>query len=105
MTWKELLARTDLVGGYIQLRIKEDGVYRAQIIAVDASQETVHFRTKDTCKESMNGLRSSWNTCKNMICRFPTTTDLLGGQTGRVQFDTKDGWAIIYPRGDEPSTK
>lgn len=101
MTWKDLLARrADLIGGIIQLRTK-DGVYRARIDAIDALEPTVHFKTSLTLKEIVKNGGSEWIPCENKMFRFPTNLTLLGNlPPGRIQFDDKPDWVVIYPNSD-----
>lgn len=100
MEWKELLTRHDLVGGDIEIYLREDGTFRARILGIEHLEGTVHFKTSPTVKAQQSHGNHIWTPCGNRIFRFPTTHKLMGSMTGRVQFDIPNGFVIIFPKGD-----
>ena len=88
MDWKDLLKRTDLVGGEIQVFLRGDGIYRSPIKAIEMSGETIHFKSEKTAKETSLDGKVEWVPCRNKNHYFEMKERLLGSPAGRVQFDT-----------------
>lgn len=101
MEWKNLLGRDDLVDGEIQVVLKDNGVYRSLIKAVEVRDGTVYFKSERTFKECHQGNKSTWVSCTHKPHYFPTDLKLLGNPDC-FQFDLPRGlgWVIVFPKGD-----
>lgn len=96
---KDLLTRDDIKGGEIQVVLTNVGVFRSDILLVEMSGDTVHFKSTKTFKQD-----TTWTPAERMHHYYPAHTDCMG--THRPQFDITNkngqvvGWAIIFPDKD-----
>lgn len=99
VTWKDLLARTDLVGGDL-LKMEGDGrVFRGPITEILKTKSCIYVRIEWGAELTKNG----WVLSRKgeQLCVRQNDYVLAGFEDGRISLSCPFMVGVIYPKGGD----
>ncbi len=101
LTWEEVLARTDLIGGDLESRELDGHVYRGPIQKIHNEKMSVVFQLEWTARRGLKA--GEWDAWKNRLFSVNKTLVIPRDmRNGRIFLDIPFlGIATIFPRGGD----